>query len=428
MRFQRVSLIQSIFNTNPIFIKRYFSLQAMAAKLEQAYQPHIPLEERYCLEELKKEWMVQKPLKDKEILINPHITLATLPMIALLLRTEAHVTVMASPLLTQHQDIRRILTQTGIPVLDAIPALPEKKPDFIYDCGARMLHKLKPTIGMVELTQTDPNLYKNVSVPVITVDQSFTKQLESIGTGESLIRVLNHLIHEDLAQKNVGSKIIPYLFQDNNAAHFYARQHWLIFGYGKVSQGLINALSSINTPSRYITVVETSLIAYLQALRNGYQAVFLDKTDQKSIQQIKNLLPQYFAVITATGVPGFMSELFSQADFPSQRLINYGTFDEYGEKFSPSSVLNQKKPANFMLTFPTCVRYLDAIFVLFLKAGVELLKRPLTKGLHPVSSELDTQVLTQWFKHYGDQLWRFPQKQVGVADSSDSLNRITLTL
>ena len=105
MHFQRVLSIQSL-KTQHLFVKRYFSLQAMAAKLEQAYQFHIPLEERYCLEELKKEWVAQKPLKGKQVLINPHLTLATLPMIALLLTTEAHVTVAASPLLTQHQDIR----------------------------------------------------------------------------------------------------------------------------------------------------------------------------------------------------------------------------------------------------------------------------------------------------------------------------------
>ena len=218
---------------------------------------------------------------------------------------------------------------------------------------------------MVELTQTDPNLYKNIASAVITVDQSFTKQLESIGTGESLIRVFNEVIRQDLAQQNVNFKIIPYLLQSDNTVHLYARQRWLMFGYGKVSQGLLKALNSIGTPSHHITVIETSLTAYLQATRNSYQAIFLDKTDQKTIQQIKNLLPQYFAVITATGVPGFMSELFSEADFPNQILINYGTFYEFGEKFSAESVLNHKNPANFMLQFPTCMRYLDAIFLYF---------------------------------------------------------------
>ncbi len=283
----------------------------MAAKLEQAYQPHIPASERYCLEELKKEWIVQKPLKGKQVLLHQHLTLATLPMISLLLTTEAQLTVVTSKLLTQHQEIRQILTHTGVTVLDAIPESP-RKVDLILDCGAGM-HKWDSEYGMVELTQTDPNLYRNISLPVITVDQSFTKQLESIGTGESLIRVLNW--------------VEPDLKPD--------RQRWLIFGYGKVSQGLVNALNSVGTPSRHITVVETSLTAYLQALRNGYQALFLDKTDPQTIRQIKNALPQYFAVITATGVPGFMSELFSEKDFSQQLLINYGTFDEYGEKFSP---------------------------------------------------------------------------------------------
>ncbi len=93
------------------------------------------------------------------------------------------------------------------------------------------------------------------------------------------------------------------------------------------------------------------------------------------------------------------------------------------KSFHPSRVLNQKKPANFMLKFPTCVRYLDAIFVLFLKAGVELLNRALPKGLHPVSPSLDIPVLTQWLKRYGSHLWLNPKER----NSSSSLNQaITL--
>ena len=101
MRYQRILSVQSL-KIQHFFVKRYCSLQMTAAKLEQAYQPHIPASERYCLEELKKEWIEQKPLKDKHVLLHQHLTYATLPMISLLLTTEAQLTVVTSKLLTQH--------------------------------------------------------------------------------------------------------------------------------------------------------------------------------------------------------------------------------------------------------------------------------------------------------------------------------------
>ena len=172
----------------------------------------------------------------------------------------------------------------------------------------------------------------------------------------------------------------------------------MIFGYGKVGKGIVNALESAGTPKKHIVIVETSLDAYLQAMKNGYRGFLLNKKadSQESIQKIQSLLPQIWAVITATGQAGALSHYFSQSDYdPVPLLINMGTLDEFGARFSPKRILNHKKPANFMLEYPTEVIYLDPIFSLFLQGGEELLVNPgLSKGLNNISHQRDHAVLT----------------------------------
>ena len=150
-------------------------------------------------------------------------------------------------------------------------------------------------------------------------------------------------------------------------------------------------------------------------MRNGYQGLLLNKESDShdTIKKIRSLLPQIWAVITATGQAGALSRYFSQSDYNLvPLLINMGTLDEFGARFSPQRILNHKKPANFMLEYPTEVIYLDPIFSLFLQGGEELIINPgLSKGLNNISPQRDRAVLNDWLAHHNGDIWRHRQDQ-----------------
>ena len=166
--------------------------------MENAYQPHIPHHIRYCLAKLENEWTQRQPLKGKKVLLNMHLTGITLAVIDILRKT-AWVEVTVSPELVKHDNAHQALIATGIPFLAEIPE--HKKTgyyDLIYDCGAGM-RTLVPRIGMIELTQTHPALYENLNFPVITVDNSLTKSIETgLGTGDSLVRLIHYLARKGM--------------------------------------------------------------------------------------------------------------------------------------------------------------------------------------------------------------------------------------
>lgn len=170
--------------------KRPFSTPGVPKPLENAYRPHIPKHLRYCLAKLEKEWTQRQPLKGKKVLVNMHLTCITLAIVDILLKTRAQVEVTVSPELVKHHHAQQALIAAGIPFLTEIPE--QKKTgyyDLIYDCGAGM-RALTPRVGMVELTQTPPEWYEHMDFPVITVDRSLTKSIEtSLGTGDSLVRL-----------------------------------------------------------------------------------------------------------------------------------------------------------------------------------------------------------------------------------------------
>ena len=75
-------------------------------------------------------------------------------------------------------------------------------------------------------------------------------------------------------------------------------------------------------------------------------------------------------------------------------------------------ILNHKKPANFMLEYPTEIIYLDPIFSLFLQGGEKLLiNSVLSKGLNNISSQRDRAVLCDWLAQHGSEIWRHRVEQ-----------------
>ena len=387
--------------------------------LWDAYEKHIPLKDRYCLHQLEIDWAERKPLKDKRVLVNVHLTRITLALITALLRSGARVEVTASPELVIHQNALQALLAAKIPFLAAIPD--EKKRgyyDIVYDCGAGM-KGIVSNDGMAELTQTSPEIYNTMLFPVITVDSSKTKAIETgLGTGDSFVRVIHHLVRQSIAALVLNWKALddssPHhslylttLLNLINVDQLFSKNKFMIFGFGKVGKGIISALENAGVLKKNIFVVDISPEAYMEAMKQGYSGLLLNGCDPGSIEKIKKVLMGIWAVVTATGVEGAISQHFSQSDFDHVAVLaNMSTKDDFGFRFSSKRILHGKKLANFMLDAPTEVKYLDAIFALFLMAGEELLTNPVLKnGLNTISPALDQAVLTNWFNQQGNSLW-----------------------
>ena len=159
----------------------------------------------------------------------------------------------------------------------------------------------------------------------------------------------------------------------------------------------------------------------MDAMKQGYSGFIPRSPVYRNDQKIKKILPEIWAVVTATGIKGAISQHFLQSDFDRVALlVNMSTGDDFGSHFTQERVLNGKKPANFMLDFPTMVMYLDATFTLFLKAGEELLTNPTIKnGLNTIAPEIDQTVLADWMDQHGDEIWRH---RLGRIQTENSCN------
>jgi len=129
-----------------------------------------------------------------------------------------------------------------------------------------------------------------------------------------------------------------------------------------------------------------------------------------------------YACITATGVQNVMSQYFELLDFEKvPLLVNMGTPDEWGNKFPEDIILNKKKPANFMLEYPTEIIYLDPIFYLLLESGKRLLTKEFTGGLHAIPEKIDKEVLSSWMRQHKEKVWQHTKSQRKVGELLDAL-------
>lgn len=410
--------------------------------LRSSYIKEISEKDLFCLVALEKDWKQVPPFTGRRVLVNAHMTLATLPLIRLMLLAGAEVDITSAPELAVHENIVDIVKNAGLDFYRNADIPLQKKDhyyDIVFDCGAGMLNSIKPKIGMVELTHTDPNIYSEIDFPVITVDTSKTKKLETgFGTGDGFIRVLTHYIKSciykdarDYSQqqsttspqageacneyfKNEDKTSLPLIFADFRGA--LKSRKFIIFGYGKVGKGIVSALKFQGIPEENIIVVETDLSIIMEINENGYVALHLDLENLQSLIEIKETLsnPDIYCVITATGIKNAISTYFEPSDFHEKTLlVNMGTPDEYGHKFPIKRIYNNKMPANFRLKYPTKVKYLDPIFTILTIAANELLSRKndLRNGLNDVSKETDDGVLKQWMRHYKNSVWGDPNEQ-----------------
>ncbi|EKE01841.1 MAG: hypothetical protein ACD_21C00035G0001 [uncultured bacterium] len=434
------------------------SKKILPSKIYDFYSSEIPQEDRPCISDLLHRWemMAKPPLLGAKILFNCHLTLTTLFLIEAALRGGAAlVDFTATTDLIVHNKPRDFLKSIGINFYSngEIPA--NKKNEFYdicFDCGAGLLNEVAPKIGVIELTHTDPSLYAGLNYPVVTVDNSRTKHLETkYGTGDGFVRALMlvettkaeagclpqlHQLYSYSALLQEALKFsakfsVSTIFTTSKIAAEYAQlaaqvekdiiagvklfseKRFLIFGYGKVGYGITRALMSAGVKPEEIYVVEVLPAACKRARKNKHQGCLIDNASKDAvstaIKTIKQLLKKerIYCVIAATGVEGVISRYFTAKDFSNvPYLANMGTPDEFGADFADNMVLNNKKIFNFILEYPTATRYFEAICTIYMEAGLELLTKPIFKlGLNNVTSGTDKTVLSFWKQHNNSRKW-----------------------
>lgn len=397
-------------------------------------------QEYRCLLNLMKEWAVTKPFAGKKILMNTHLTLITLTMIHALWIAGAEIEITSTQSLVVHGpekgkfDSVTPLEEAGIRYYQD-GNIPENRRvnyyDVTFDYGAELVGLVIPKQGSVELTRTDYNLYKKISYPILDVDSSKTKKVEThFGTGDGLVRALIHyvenyvycikqrlqqietalttdiqpiertaLVRETQMLKLGLSSIMP--------SALFTQNKFVIFGYGKVGRGIAAALAGAGVNKNNVVIIDTAEAPIFHAIKDEFtNAIYLDKQhDPDVMNKIQSALANAFCAISATGIANVISDTFPKDFFNKVVIkINMGTYDEFGRSFSEYEILFNKKPVNFILPYPTAVVYLDPVFKILLKSGELLLTTELTPGVHPIPEQLDTEVRLEWSSGiYGDR-------------------------
>ncbi|NVO58226.1 hypothetical protein HW561_20770 [Rhodobacteraceae bacterium B1Z28] len=328
----------------------------------------FPASEIPFLERAKSIARRTRPYEGLKILQNIPVTMEALHKTHALLLGGADLTITCPSFMDPKPEALSVLDAAEVKI-----AAPDDLPtevDIVLDCAGELLRRVSPKLGAVELTGTGTNLYAaadDLSYPVISVDQSRVKVLEALfGTGDAFQRAFSTLTGERL--------------QDNSI---------LLFGYGKVGQGIAYALRPHNCR---VAVVDPSPDALQLASRHGHVAIPAD-----DITAVEDAAASAFVVVTATGRPGIISERYAAAPFlKAGYRANMGGEDEFGPDFDVDTVLVDKKPINFAITHPTRIRFLDPLFFAH-NLGIDLLRQfDIKPGLHAFPGFMAEQILAEW--------------------------------
>lgn len=339
--------------------------------LTAATQHFLPAETPFLFA-LREKMQNERPYCGLEILHNTPLTLITLLKIESLILGGAEVTLGSLRSIKPHQDALELVLQAGISLL---PEASNKEFDINLDCCAELAFRRPPRLGAIELTQSGDVIYRksSLSYPVISVDNSKLKYLETISTGESFVRAILALTNTRINGKK-----------------------FIVFGYGKVGKGVVKALRAYTEQIVIVDINETALAMVEQIGLPGIS--ILNKA------AIKKEMQDAFCVVTATGVAGMISQYFNRADLGDAYLANLGVDDEFGDKFSAQDVLFAKQPLNFSLDRPTALRYLDPVFYAHNIAIDLLLSKEIEKCYHPFPNNLASTILEKWLLLHPEKL------------------------
>ncbi|EKE00931.1 MAG: hypothetical protein ACD_21C00250G0004 [uncultured bacterium] len=323
---------------------------------------HIPF-----LTRLKQKMETSQPYKGLKIFHNIPLTFETVIKVDSLLLGGADVVVSGVSVISPNKAAMGFLERANVKVdLD-------KKIDGGFnaylDCGAELLNFPAPSLGTVELTQTGSVIYRDHpiphSYPVISIDDSPLKHLETIGTGHSCVEAVSKLTKQPIDNKK-----------------------FMVFGYGKVGRGIVKALKNYTNE---VVVVESD-----QKLINTLAKMNLNVINASSVGDIKRELADTHCVITATGKKGCVSEILDREDLAGIHLANAGVEDEFGAKFTTDDVLYAKQPVNFSLDVPTVLHYLDPVLYAHNIALDLLIANEFPSGYHQFPDYLAKEIMQEW--------------------------------
>lgn len=301
-----------------------------------------------CLYDQYIRFKSEKPYEGLKILNSTPIFQNFLPKILPLLASNAELVIKPPYFIDSSDNEIQLLKSLGLRVIESIPD--NEKLDYVLDCCGE--NAGLEARGFVELTKSGEDVYNKSGKKFINVDNSKCKEAEDFfGTSDSLIRAAKKLeILDSLAAKV------------------------LILGFGKVGRGVFKALSQISF----------SLKVFDPYSPDRNTDIFLE-----NINEIEAFNPD--VVITATGVENVI-EKNGMTNFilkNRRMLINLGALDEYGPLISSTSVLNNKKPLNFILQEPTRLKFLDPTFALQ-NESLKVLIESNNKGRHIVCQNHDS--------------------------------------
>ncbi|MEB3701683.1 Putative adenosylhomocysteinase [Candidatus Bealeia paramacronuclearis] len=353
-------------------------LKSNTLRFQEAWDHYNPGAIPFLLRD-RERFLNEKPYRGLKILHNTPLSLDATCKIQLLLMAGADVTVTCVPFLRpQTQPLaEEILYNEGVPLIVDHNNISDDF-DVILDCSAVFAGRLTPRLGAVELTQSGTNIYKVLnpqSYKVISVDDSRLKGLETFyGTGSGFLNGFSQFANESVAS-----------------------QEFLIFGYGKVGQGVAHFLKESGA---YVTVVDVDFDRLAYAQKRGIRGISFEARE-KILDAIQNS----FAVVTATAILGFISKYFTANDFRCVKyLANIGAEDEWGDQFESAQILNHKSPVNFGTPEPTPMKYLEAIFHAHNSAIDLLLDTELKNGYHGVPQDWDLKILSDWCQFHNVEI------------------------
>ncbi len=320
------------------------------------------------------EWGRQggRPLAGIKILDATPVFRNTVLKYATLVAAGADFTVGISDVMPYDADIVKRLRNSGIKVVHANDEPTEQ--DVILDC-AGSFSEWPTKYGVSELTRSGAYVYENAGLPVFLADEGRIKRIETcLGTGDGFIRAMEQLGYKDWN----GNRIV-------------------VFGSGKVGAGIIYRAAK----SGAIVDVVTDPATISHFIRG-----FINRcVDFHNHAKIKQILKDAYAIVTATGHKGAVTESLSYeqgkpyaASIESllnsnTLLVNMGVEDEYGDAIPESAALNNKRPLNFILEEPTQVRYIDATMALHNQGALYLINGNPTIGINIPPAEIENQIL-----------------------------------
>ena len=328
--------------------------ETLLKRLEQSYNP---LQDFPCISAQVSELGLTKPLKNLNILLAIPFYENSLAALLPLLASEANLFIDLPDGLTFDENAVNFALDSSL------VNRPETETEFdiiLDSLGANS--KRTPKLGFVALTKYGEEKYQNLSVPCLSVDRSPIKLYEcSVGTADGLMRALQKF--DKIPPK--GSKV-------------------LLFGYGKIGQGVAEKLQSLGAD---ITIVE--LEENLKRIPPEFKAMPFQQN-----KEIESSLSKFDFVITATGVDGFISKNFDSSIFLNSNavFVNIGALDEFGDEIPKNRVLFNGLPVNFSLSEPTRLKFMDPVFALQNECAALLATKNFDPGLVPAPGEVNQKI------------------------------------